>query len=386
MHFIHKILYSHNVWLFLRKLLIKYPFLYKIFLRKKNIRDFDKKLVSAENKDFGLLEGKFYEDLKKFTDKFKTIKNKNVFLCMDMPWSWEPAYLFRYLKHIFWYLLSKNCRIYIITNNPYKYVIRLYKKYFDIEYLYYDTKISEDIYDFVKMKEWIIIDNVWYPDTSDIFFKYPDDWWVYGTLNRVEQFISQQLWEIKLNVLNDYEFMDCDLDMHKLDKIMEFSEWEKLVLCNFESKSGNMVNEYKIKMEDIMEKLLNIKNSNIKILINSVYDWYAFKWTKNLMVDKLNFQEIIWLAEYNKLWKFISFRNWINDILFNFYPSIGQVVYYPDEYTWNVSKKDYARYKWNSIDLKCDWIHRWGLPKRENLKQYIKNEFWETIDVAFDDK
>lgn len=387
MNFVDKILYSHNVWLFCRKLLMKYPFLYKVFLRKKNIKDFDKKLLNIGEMEYEVIEKEFYDRLKNFVTIFENIKrNSNVFLLMDMPWAGEPAYFFKYLKNIFWYLLSKNCKIYIVVNNPYKYVARLYKKYFNIEYLFYDKKITNDIYYFIKSKNWIIIDSVWYPDTYNLFFKDPEKWLVYSSLDKVEQFISKKLYKIDSLKEKDYEFIEGDIDNKKLFKIKEFARWNKLILCNFESKCGNMVNEYRIEMEDIIKKLSSIKNSEIKILINSVYDWYKFEWLDNLMVDKLNFQEIIYLAEKNYIEKFISFRNWINDIFFNFYPSIEQIVYYPDEYMWNVGKNDYKKYKWCDVDLKCDWIHRWGLPKRENLKQYIKNEFWETIDVAFDDK
>ena len=119
---------------------------------------------------------------------------------------------------------------------------------------------------------------------------------------------------------------------------------------------------------------------NQKTFINSVYDWYTFKWAQNLMVAKLNFQEIIFLAEHDHIWKFISYRNWINDIFFNFYPSIEQIIYYPDEYIWNVSKTYYSKYIKDNTDLKCDWIHRRSLPERQNIHQFIKNDFLKTIE------
>lgn len=387
MQIINRLLYSHNMWLFARKILIKFPFLYKFFLRKKNIKDFHKKLLTVKNQDYGVIEKDFYDNLEIFTNKFKNIKNNsNVFFMMDMPWAWEPSYFFKYLKNIFWYLVYKNCNLYIITNNSYKYVTRLYTKYFNIEYLFYDKKIPEDIYDFIKTKKWVIVDSVWYPDTYNLFLKAPEKWSVYYSLDRVEEFMLKWLWnKFKWETSKDYEFIEKDLDSQKLSNITKFVGWDKLILCNFESKCWNMVNEYKIKTEDIINKLSNIKGDNIKIFINSVYDWCTFKWTNNLMVGKLNFQEIIWLAEKNIIREFVSYRNGINDLFFIFYPDIQQVIYYPDEYMWNVSKSDYWKYMKNNVDLKCDWIHRWWLPQRKNIKQYLKKDLLNTIEFIFND-
>ena len=226
-------------------------------MRKKNTKDFHEKLLFVRNQDYMVIEKNFYDSLEIFTNIFKNIKNNsNVFLIMDMPWAGEPAYFFQYLKNVFGYLLSKHCKIYIITNDSYKYVTRLYKKYFNVEYLFYDKKVSKNIYDFIKIKKWIIINSVWYPDTYNLFLKNPEKWSVYDSLGKVQKLMSRQLWKESNRIVpEDYEFIKKDLDEENLSKIIEFAGWNKIILCNFESKCWNMVNEYKIRFEDIIKKL-----------------------------------------------------------------------------------------------------------------------------------
>ena len=94
-------------------------------------------------------------------------------------------------------------------------------------------------------------------------------------------------------------------------------------------------------------------------MINSVYDNEKMYDDKNVTVTRLNFQEIIRLAEHDKIRLFISERNGLNDLFKVFFPKINQIIYYPDYYCFpcvdkNVYYKMYKE-KLKHADLKDFW-------------------------------
>lgn len=377
----NKILRLHNVRLLARKILLKYPFIYNFFLLKINIKKLQKKINYVNEISYESLKKKYYNDLNNYISKIKNIKeSNNIFFILDMPWAWDAAFIFIYFKYIFGYLIyEKKCKIYIITNNAYKDITKLYNRFFDIEYLFFDNFITKNIYNYIKQKDWIIFTDksYWFPDSLNLFFKKPHKWSVYDHLLIVKKILIKELTNFHCDKNQFLIKYDTNLDMQKIEKIKNFSMWKKIILCNFESKSWNMVNGDKINFLDIKKYLL--KYWKQLILINSVYDSNEYGIWNNIMVDKLSFSEIIYLMDNNYVNKLISFRNWLNDLLYVFYPDIQQVIYYPNEYIWNVWKLDYKKYTWIKNDLKIDRMNRWKLPDNKLYKQYIKNNFFNTI-------
>ena len=97
-----------------------------------------------------------------------------------------------------------------------------------------------------------------------------------------------------------------------------------------------------------------------------------------MIITKLNFQEIIWLAEHNKIKLFISERNGLNDVFKVFYPGINQIIYYPDYYNPCCDKKVYYMlYKENlkNLDVKDFWHLPW-----DNIIEDIRGNFFRTIE------
>lgn len=167
------------------------------------------------------------------------------------------------------------------------------------------------------------------------------------------------------------------VDEEKLEIIFSrYSNSEGLIVCNFENMSLRSCIDDKISFKNYIQKISYLaKRNNLKFVINSVYnDEDPYK-DDTILVTRLNFQEIIYLAEHKKIKLFISERNWLNDVFKVFYEEINQIIIYPDYYWVNVSKKLFKIKLKEQYDIKNIYSLKWG-----NVEEIIRAEYFWNIE------
>lgn len=380
-----------------RYLAVKYPFLDKIALRLYRWPRLYKSLMNIKWLDKEKLINEYTNNINKCIYRFCNIKNEsNVFLYYNPWWAWDYAYAFIYLRQILYYLWEKKCNVYLIWHSKFKDIVRLYEKYFKIIYIFIDDPYCKilSVEDFPKnlnfLKEFII-DNNWlfynlwdyWPDSFNIFVK--TNWekgWLFNRMSTYEHWLNKILNNgitVPWNEIWVYKF--SNVDFNKINYIIDHysNDWE-LVLCNFESKTLSLGNFDKIYFSDYIKELQRISNKDkMKFVVNSVYNEEKKHSYKSVLITKLNFQEVIRLAENNKIKLFISERNWLNDVFSVFYPKISQIIYYPNMYSWYVDKEYFIKKYWK-LDNLCDALDDCKVPQRPNVWQWYRKDFFNTIE------
>lgn len=175
----------------------------------------------------------------------------------------------------------------------------------------------------------------------------------------------------------DYEY--SDISYEKLKYILSYVNVDSIILCNFENLSYRLAWKDSINFSNYIAKIVEIaKKNHLKFVVNSVYNNEKLYDDENILITRLNFQEIIWLSEHKKIKLFISERNWLNDVFKVFYPEINQIIYYPDYYNRCVDKNVYKKIYWEDLhgaDVKDFW-HLPGI----NIFEDIRWNYFSTVE------
>ncbi len=325
-----------------------------------------------------------YENKKKeILSQILSIKNwSNVFIPL-LDWgAWDIAYRFIYLKEIFYYLSNKKCSLYIVSHEKYGDIIKIISQYFKINYIKSENyKKTNDIIEdwnikiLIKEKKWIVLNHCLcisgFPFLK-LFYKNGDHkrnifWYTYN----FAIFLNKELNWWKKIILKKQEY---NFDTNKIKNLRNM---EKIILCNYESKTFNMPCFDRIKFKTYLKQSYNIwKITNKKVIINSVYNKEKLSENKEISIKSFTFQEVIYLAENNLIDIFISERNWLNDVFYVFYPQIKQIIYYPDG-CWFLTKFK-AWDLWTNKNYDISLLNLRRIPNGNNIQDYRKN-FISTI-------
>lgn len=310
----------------------------------------------------------------------------NVFIPLLDGWAWDIAYRFIYLKEIFYYLVKKDCSIFIISQEKFSDIILLLKQYFDIKHVKawnYINKLNdaleqEEVKKTLKEKKGIILDHYAFS---------PSSWWInlyYKTWNDKRNIFwySRDFSKYLNESLNCWKPINIKKENYKFDtnRIKNIVSIKKSILCNYESKTFNMPCFDKIDFKTYLKKTYKIwKEMHRKIIINSVYNKEELTENDFISIKCLTFQEVIYLAENNLIDLFISERNWLNDVLFVFYPGIKQIIYYP-EGCWFLTK--FKKWDlWTDRDYDISLFNLWKIPELDvNVIQDFRKNFLKTVD------
>ena len=309
----------------------------------------------------------------------KAIKRwSNVFIPLLDWWAWDIAYRFIYLKEILYYLKSKWCVIYIISQEKFSDIIKLIYQYFDIIFISTendknridDVLKQDNVKTLISEKKWILINHYAYFANNwwmNLFKKtWNDKWNVFWYTKDFENFLNKNLNEWKKIVLNKKKYK---YDNQKIKKVKDFKE---IILCNYESKTFNMPCFDRVSFKKYLRKTHTLwKQFKTKFIINSVYNWEKNSEDKRVSVKWLSFQEVIYLADNNLIKIFISERNWLNDVLYVFFPNIKQIIYYPKG-CWFLTKFNYEEF-WLTENYDISLLNLWKLPKWNNIQDYRCN-------------
>ena len=332
----------------------------------------------------------YYSEKKASPDNFRKMiwsflnqKHNGVYIVLH--WSaWDLSLYYLYCAKILSILHKKWCkRIVILAEKRFKDVLNLYKRQF---YFVKDLCIDDHVFlerwtesefrsnlklhrswDFLDLRSAINSFN-W---LNMSFYEYSKNLWG-----------SVELQAYKKGDLKKYSYNYSNINREKIDKILSYyNNLNWLIICNFENKTYKIARKDWIKFSSYVSEITKIgEKKNLKFVINSVYDNEKMYDDKNVTVTRLNFQEIIRLAEHDKIRLFISERNGLNDLFKVFFPKINQIIYYPDYYCFpcvdkNVYYKMYKE-KLKHADLKDFWHLPW-----DNIIEDIRCKFFETIGI-----
>lgn len=328
------------------------------------------------------------DNFKKFVDDISEIKkydinNKKIYIILEWA-AWDAAYYFLPLKYLLYYLYDKTNNIFIVWNTKYIDIYKLFLCFFpELKILWIKDLCAFDM-SIAEIKKTLDIDD------SDIIINYREQslsqwmfkiYWSYFQCCSALKQIFIDVFDLNWIIINPIKSYNYDnLDYEKIDKILSYynnPDW--LIICNFENRSYKLARKDSIKFKDYLNNIKEIsKKSDIKFVINSVYDNENLYKDDNVIVARLNFQEIIWLSEHNKIKLFISERNWLNDVFKVFFPDVNQIIYYPNYYYPCVDKKIYQKFfkkQLNKADVKDCWHLPW-----ENIIEDIRWNFYSTIE------
>lgn len=383
-----------------RKLEIKFPFLNKLALRLFYAPRLNKKILSLKKNDKNLILKSYYECIEKFVENIEIYgSDNNIYIYCAVAWAWDSSYRFLYLKYLLKYLDDLKNNIYLICDKKFFDVVKLYWKYFNIHFIPIKNPViipktisdlPSYLIDIIKTNNWKFINSIsiWIDDL-DVFIACNSEYKsCYNSINFIGEKIKVRynvLWEISIKYKYDNY---SKVDFWKINNLLNnySNDWWKIILCNFESKSLSCWNFDNIDFSWYIKKLNNMsKNKWLKFVINSVYNWELLYNDDSILVTRLNFQEIIWLAEHNKIDIFLSERNWLNDVFYVFYPKVKQIVYYPSNYIYfsdcTYFDKKYGVPEWFNVK-NSDF---WKLPDSESvIYQWQRRDFCLTIDKVFD--
>lgn len=367
-------------------LLAKIPFVYCIWQKffkipklKKFLQYIDETPENNVLKNFEKMEHSCIETL------LKQSNTKEIYLLFPFPSIWEYALSFILLRK---FLCNYKWNIYIICSENTIDIAKIFWMYFDVkQYLtvpvwvnYSGLKtIEKYIKCFYQINLWHCI-NMWYFLSQiwffhDISYKTWKDFSYLYWFEHFEELYSQKNKIIK-KITKSENYPYSSVDKNKINNLLHYSNNSKLIICNFESKSLRSCIDDKIAFSDYIGKISEIaRKQNVKFVINSVYNNEKTYNDDHILITRLNFQEIIRLAEYNKIQLFISERNWLNDIFKVFYPEIHQIIIYPDYYWWNVSKNLF----WKKLDESYHLINIYSF-KSDNVFELIRDKFTSTIE------
>ena len=298
--------------------------------------------------------------------------------------AWEASFYYIFL-HDFFNILHKNGnKITIIWNKDYIDILNLYKLKTDfLKFLYVEERNllefwseSEFRTNFKLWNEWIFIDMRELNKERDIafFVEHISNFKYFYNLRNLLKENGNHSYD------SNWSYKYDKVSKEKINKIMSYSNNGKIILCNLENKSYKLARNDMISFKTYINKLTQIsKKTNLKFVINSVYNNERSKWYENIIVEKLNYQEVIWLAENGNIELFISERNWLNDVFKVFYGGIPQIIYYPDYYCPCVDKKIYEKmYKENLLwhDVIDFWDIEWN-----NIQQDLRKNFTNSIET-----
>lgn len=343
--------YYRLLWLFLAKnstLLAKIPFVYLIWQKFFRIPKLKKILNEINNSWEKELIMKFNENEELVINEFVQFNNtEKIYIIFPFASIWEYALSFLILRT---FLDNYKWKVLIICPQNTLDIAKIFWIYFNIfKYIMFPTWLTYcnietlkwyiDLNDINTINMWdILFNKIWI--AKKIPLKNNKRYWFfYGPEDFEKKYITAiHSWKFEFIKTSKYEYTGLDLD--KLKGLSWYENWWKLIICNFESKSFNSCIDDGIKFSDYMNIILSLSDkSNIKFVVNSVYNNEKLFKNDNILITRLNFQEIIWLAEHDKIDLFISERNWLNDFFYAFYPKINQIILYPDYYIVNVSKK-----------------------------------------------
>lgn len=329
---------------------------------------------------------KFMNKLKENINSLR--ENNRYFICLKGA-AWDYSYYYIFLKKILELCYIKNIRdIIILWNKKYEDILQLFKKDFPFldfclteDYLFLETESEAEIRKKYKLwSKWYFLDFRDMYDENISLFNIDSNYSHYEYCLGLSRKISDisKIWN--KFVLNNGTYDYDKLDTKKLDSIINnYANRENLIICNFENKSYKLARKDSIKFKDYLDKIKWIAlNNSIKFVVNSVYDDENLYNDENILITRLNFQEIIWLAENKKVKLFISERNWLNDVFKVFYPEINQIIYYPNYYNPICDKKVYySLYKeiLENLDVKDFWHLPWN-----NIIEDIRWNYFDTIE------
>lgn len=328
----------------------------------------------------------FWKKMKKYVNLLRN--NEKYYICLRGS-AGDYSYYYIFLKILFLICQTKNItNVVILWNKKYEDILKLFLKNFsfldfclvdDFSFLETESEIR------IRNKyglwcEWIFFDlRDMYNDCVKLFTN-NSNYSHYEYCLNLSRKISDisKIWN--KFVLNNGTYDYDKLDTKKLDSIINnYANRENLIICNFENKSYKLARKDSIKFKDYLDKIKWIAlNNSIKFVVNSVYDDENLYNDENILITRLNFQEIIWLAENKKVKLFISERNWLNDVFKVFYPEINQIIYYPNYYNPICDKKVYySLYKeiLENLDVKDFWHLPWN-----NIIEDIRWNYFDTIE------
>ena len=364
----------------IKNLCYKYtiPYYMIMLLLSRRLHNFLHSKIDINNMDY----------VKKIKEFLRKNANSDIYICLKWA-AWDIALYYLYLSEVFEILLKNDNKIVILCNKKFIDIFSLYKRFFPKlkclgvdDYVFLETETETEIRKILKLDDSYVFLDL--RDSYDYCISSFKNWTgIYEYNKSLGSFIKNgNLSKENTKHINSYVY--TNIDKEKLDNLENnFSNEWKMIVCNFENKSYKLAWKDSIKFSDYLEEMLKIvKRNNIKIVINSVYNNENLYNDSNISVTRLNFQEIIWLAEHGKIKLFISERNWLNDVFRVFYPNINQIIYYPNYYNPCVDKKIYYKiYKerLKHFDVKDFWHLPWN-----NIIEDIRWNFFNTIEKYLD--
>lgn len=356
-----------------------------------NARAFKKIYLRINDYSEEDLLAKYKIEEEKFFSKFSKVKNWETVYIYALYWAaWDYACAFIYIKDIVTYLKKKKCRIILIWNKKLKDILKLCNIYWNIKieytkfYIYWINESCARIllkWDVNIKNETLICINS--PSNFDLFLKDPEKyWWIKVNYELGKSFQRKFHVENTNTICNKSSYVYDNVDKSKINNILKnYSNEDWLIICNFENKSFRVYKHDGIEFSKYIENLKFLwSRYNLKFVVNSVYNHEKLYKDNNVLITRLNFQEIIYLAENNKIHLFISERNWLNDIFYVFYPKIDQIIYYPDcYYVWVCIDKNLFEdiYMQN---LRIDTLNAHYLFWRDNVIQKYRKDYFNTIE------
>lgn len=352
-----------------------------------NAKTFKRNYLKVNSYSEQYLLNIYKEKEKEFFNKFCDIKIWETVYLYALYWAaWDYACAYIFIKNAIQYLQSKNCKIILIWNEKLKDIIWLYKfsniksKYTKF-YMYW---VNEDCAKLLIKNDIIIKNNklicINFPTYWDLFLKDPEKyWWIKYYYNLSETF-RNRFW-IKDEIQSWLKYIYDNLNNAKLDNILKnYNNKWWLIICNFENKSFRAYKNDEIQFNYYINSLNGISNElHVKFVVNSVYNNEKLYNNDNILITRLNRQEIIWLAENNKIGLFISERNWLNDVFYVFYPKMNQIIYYPDCYYTGVCINKYLYNDIYMSNLRTDTLNAHYLFGRKNIIQNYRKDYFRTI-------
>lgn len=323
----------------------------------------------------------FYKNIKGFQNP-----SEKKFILLKWA-SWDLSLYYLLLKPILFYLKNKNISVSIICDRKYKDIAKLVVKNFSClsfvylkDTIYLENEKVENIKNFLNL--WQDIDVI---DLRKLCYSCVHEFiktkWNghYDSVLKMNKKIKN---DFSINIFdeeeNEYHFDNINYD--KISYLLSnFSNWKnKLIIWNMENQSLKGTEKDTIPFNQYLYEFKRIsKEKNIKIIINSVYNNEDYYEDENLIVTKLNFQEIIYLCEHNYINTFISERNWLNDMFKIFYPEINQIIYYPDSYIICAKELYHILFhkELKGMDIKDFWHIPWN-----NIIEDIRWNYFDTIE------
>ena len=317
----------------------------------------------------------YEQRIKEFLEKNN---NSNIYICLKWA-AGDIALYFLIVSNVI--SCMNNTQIHIICDKKYIDILNIYKtKYNFIKTIWLDKNLiisrEENIKKAINIRE-----DSWFLDLRWIIENNQKAFFVnHGRNNYLSYYeLGRQFKNVKKTAISKLEYLYNNIDETKLRNILEYCNKWNLILCNFENNSYKLARKDSIEFSDYISKISEIgRKQNLRFVVNSVYNNEKLYKDDNILITRLNFQEIIWLAEHNKIKLFISERNGLNDVFKVFYPTINQIIYYPDYYYSCCDKNIYHLMYKEHLKLN-NVMDFWHLPW-ENIVENIRWNYIKTVE------